>query len=155
MNPLRVFVEIDVTQAAFKKTKGALLPADEDARELIAAMPIGEDVLVDYKRGRSVQNHRRFFSFVNHTFEWQDEFDNKEIWLYVLKIRAGHFHPVIGKNGTTQYVPKSINFNSVDETEFKAFFNNVIDGYLQSDYAKNLTDQQLTLITHYWGLQCG
>lgn len=133
----------------FKKTNGALLPANEQAVELVKAIPKGEDVLIDYKRGRSVQNHRRFFTFVNNTFDWQDEFENKEIWLHVLKIRAGHFYPVIDKNGGTQYVAKSINFGAMDETEFKEFFNRVVNGYLGSKYAKGVSDEQLTHITKY------
>ena len=136
-------------QAVFKKTNGALSPANEDALKLVQAMPMGEDVLIDYKRGRSVQNHRRFFSFVNDTYDWQDRFENVEIWLYVLKILAGHFYPIIGKNGIKQYAPKSINFSAMDETEFKDFFNRVVNGYLGSQYAQGLSNEQLDHITKY------
>jgi len=136
-------------KARFKKTNGALLPADQQAKELVDAMPIGEDVLIKYQRGRSVQNHRRFFSFVNDTFDWQDEFETKEIWLYVLKILAGHFDPIIGKNGTTQYAPKSINFSAMDETAFRSFFETVIYAYLGSKYAKLLSNEQMDHIAQY------
>ena len=138
-----------MTEAVLTKIKGALLPANDDAKELLNAMPVGEELLISYKQGRSVQNHRRFFTFVNYTFDWQDRYENKEVWIYVLKILGGHFHPVIDKKGNTQYVAKSINFGAVDETAFKEFFNHVIEGYLASDYAKGLTPEQLTLITQY------
>ena len=137
-----------MTEAVLKKVKGALLPANEQAKELLDAMPVGEELLISYKQGRSVQNHKRFFSFFNWTFDWQDEFTNKDIWLYVLKILAGHFHLVIGKNGSKQYAAKSISFD-VDETEFKQVFSKVIEGYLASDYAKGLSDKQLSLIVQY------
>ena len=138
-----------MTEAVLTKIKGALLPANDDAKELLNAMPVGEELLISYKQGRSVQNHRRFFTFVNYTFDWQDTYHNKDIWIYVLKVLGGHFHLVIDKRGNTQYVAKSINFGAVDETEFKEFFNCVIEGYLKSDYAKGLTPEQLTLITQY------
>jgi hypothetical protein len=138
-----------MTEALYIKCKGALLPADEQSKELFNAMPVGEELLISYKQGRSVQNHKRFFTLVNRTFDWQDEFTNKNVWVYVLKILAGHFYPVIGKNGVTQYVPKSINFNSADEGEFRQFFNKVIQGYLGSDYARGLSNKQLTMVAEY------
>jgi len=138
-----------MTEAVLTKIKGALLPANDQAKELLNAMPVGEELLISYKQGRSVQNNKRFFTFVNWTYDWQDTYDSKDIWIYVLKILGGHFHPVIDKKGNTQYVAKSINFGSVDETEFKDFFKNVIDGYLRSDYAQGLTPEQLTLIAQY------
>ncbi len=59
-----------MTEAVLTKIKGALLPATDDAKELLNAMPVGEELLVSYKQGRSVQNHKRFFSLVNWTYEW-------------------------------------------------------------------------------------
>ena len=133
----------------FKKANGALLPADQDTVDSLNKMPMGEDVLVTYKKGRSVQNHKRFFTFVKSTFDWQDTYENDEVWLHVLKVLAGHYELVVGKNGSTQYVSKSINFGAMDETEFCAFFNRVIDGYLKSDYAKGLSNQQLSMVAMY------
>ncbi len=137
-----------MTEAVLTKVKGALLPANDEAKDLLNAMPVGEELLISYKQGRSVQNHRRFFSFVNWTYEWQDSYENKEVWVYVLKILGGHFYPVVGKNGNTQYVPKSISFD-VDEAEFKKVFNNVTNGYLSSDYGKGLSNDQIDMIVQY------
>ena len=133
----------------FRKVNESLFPVDDESRELLSKMPRGEEVLIDYTTGRSAKNHRRFFAFVRMTYDWQDVYENADIWRKILLILGGQFDAVIGKKGTVQYFPKSISWDEMDEIEFSASFNKVIDGYLKSDYGKKLSANQVDKVVGF------
>lgn len=137
-------------KAPFIKIDGNLIPASDEAREFMASLPVGEELLMDYTIGRSAANHRRFFAFRNLTFDWQDTYHDKEVWRGILLLLGGHFTTVTDKKGNTHLWPNSINWKEMDdEAKFRALFSAIIDGYLKSDYARNLTNEQLTMVVQF------
>ena len=138
-----------MTKAVFRKVNSSLFPCDDESKALFDKLPRGEEVLIEYKLGRSAGNHKRFFSFVRMTFDWQDIYASAEIWRKVLLILGGQFDAVIDKNGKTQSFPKSISWDEMDETEFSTVFDDVIAGYLHSDYGVGLSSEQLDRVVGF------
>jgi hypothetical protein len=103
-------------------------------------LPEGE-MVVDIKKNRNAKNHRRFFAFVKATFDMQDHYDSIENWRKILQMRAGHYDPVVTEKGGTVYMPRSINWDELDETEFRPLFNDVINAFT-SVYGERLTENQ-------------
>jgi len=109
---------------------------------------ISGDVMVDIKKGRNVGNHRRFFAFINMTFDLQDEFDNKDIWRKYIQMKAGFFTEVVTANGKIMYWPQSISWDQLDETAFKDLFNKVVNAFLKY-YGNDLNDIQINTIMEF------
>ncbi len=109
----------------------------------------GEEVLIEHKRGRSARNHRRFFAFVNLTFDWQDTYDDEVIWRKVLEMGAGHFDTVIDMRGNAHFWPKSIAWDELDdEQEFRTLFSQVVNAYL-TRYGQQLSETQVNMVVQF------
>lgn len=136
-------------KAIFVKTADGLRPASDESLRLLAQYRFGDEVLIEHKRGRSARNHRRFFAFVNTTFDWQDVYDDPEIWRKVLEIAAGHFDTVIDKHGDTHYWPRSIAWDEVtDEQEFRDLFGRVVNAYL-ARFGAGLSAEQQSIVVNF------
>lgn len=136
-------------KAIFVKTHDGLRPASDEALRVISHYRFGDEILLEHKRRRSAKNHRRFFAFCAMTFDWQDVYDDSEIWRKVLEIAAGHFDMVIDKHGDTHYWPKSIAWDELsDEAEFRALFDRVVDAYL-ARFGAGLSADQMTMIAGF------
>lgn len=136
-------------KAIFVRTDYGLRPASDEAARVLAQYKMGDEILLEHKRGRNAKNHRRFFAFVNLTFEWQDQYEDPEIWRKVLEIAAGHFDTVVDKNGQTHFWPKSIAWEDLDdEDEFRALFGRVVNAYL-SRYGTRLNEAQLNMVVNF------
>lgn len=132
-------------KAVFTRTPHGLAATSDEAQKILAQYQPGDDVLVEHKRGRNARNHRRFFAFVSMTFDWQDDYQDIEVWRKVLEIAAGHFDVVIDKHGNTHYWPKSIAWDELDdETEFRELFGRVVNAYL-ARYGSKLSDLQVNM----------
>ena len=116
----------------------------EDERALMGA----SEIIFDYSKKRSAGNHRRFFAFINKTFDIQDHYENVDIWRKILEMKAGFFDLVITEKGKPLYLPKSISWDKVDEVEFKDLFNKVVNAFL-ADYGHGLNDIQINEIVSF------
>ena len=131
-----------------KAYDGSLRPGSDEAVKILTRYRSGDEILLEHKRNRSAANHRRFFSFVQMTFEWQDTYDDIEIWRKVLEMGAGHFTTVIGLDGKTYYWPKSIAWDEMDEDAFSDLFSRVVQGYLRR-YGSELIELQFDLVNGF------
>lgn len=122
-------------------------PVDDDCD----GIPYGE-VIAELKKNRNTGNHRRFFRFVNATFELQDIFNEQtdiDRWRKHLLLIAGHVDEHISpKTGHVGYVIRSIAWEELDEIEFRPLFNSVINSFLKW-YGKDLNDIQINTILEY------
>ena len=138
-----------MAEMSVMKAGDGLVPVGDHAREVFSQLKTGEEILVDYVKGRSGANHRRFFSFVRLTFDWQEEYDDPEVWRGILLIMGGHFTTVLDRKGHTHLWPKSISWKEMDdEIKFRALFSSVVQGYI-TKYGRTLDDNQLTMVVNF------
>lgn len=109
-------------------------------------VPMGE-VMADIKANRNPGNHKRFFAFVNQSFDMQDEFDEKDIWRKYITMKAGFFDEVVTAKGV-QYWPRSISWDELDEIEFKDLFSKVTNAFIRY-YGQDLNEIQLNSILEF------
>ena len=108
-----------------------------------------QEFIFDYKKNRSAANHRRFFAFIQTAFDMQDTYDNKEVFRKYLEMLAGHFDTVIAaRTGEAMYWPKSINWDSLDEDEFRKLFTEVVNAFL-GWYGQKLDDMQINQLVGF------
>lgn len=135
-------------KAIFVKSGDGLRPASTEAMRVLAQYQAGDEVMIEHKRGRSAGNHRRFFSFVQMTFDWQEQYGDVEIWRKVLEMAAGHFETVIDSKGKTYLWPKSIAWDELDEDAFRDLFGRVVNVYL-ARYGERLSDLQVNMAASF------
>ncbi len=136
-------------KAIFVKTNDGLLAASAEAMRICAQYKPGEEVLIEHKRGRNAKNHRRFFKFVEMTFDWQDTYDNIEIWRKVLEMAAGHFDTVLDRKGNAHFWPKSIAWDELDdESEFRDLFGRVVNAFI-ARYGERLNEIQINMAVQF------
>ena len=112
------------------KTASGFAPVDEAGINAHAAMGFGDLCKGEYKITRNYRNLQRYFAFINATFDMQEHFDNKAHWRTWLQMRAGHYDSVVTPNGKALYIPRSIDFDKLDEIEFRQVFSECIDAAL-------------------------
>jgi hypothetical protein len=121
-------------------------PMDEEDAKILGEP---DKIIFDYKKGRSAGNHKRYFAFINHAFGMQDHFDNQEVFRSYLQVKAGHFVTVISPaNGKTQYWPKSVAWDALDEEEFRKLFNEVVNAFL-AFYGHKLDQDQINFMAGF------
>lgn len=105
-----------------------LVPACKDAEEWLAKTKLRQGVLIDPRRPRNINHHRKLFALLNLAVEnWPyDDPISTDALLGVLKISAGHFEAVQTKDGISK-IPKSIAFERMSQDEFDPFYKHAID----------------------------
>ena len=139
-------------KAIFTKRHSGIFPTDENGLKLITSMNNGELCKVEFIRKRNYENHKRFFKFIEVAFDNQDFYDNPEHLRKALQMIAGHYETLVIQNKegevNTQYIPKSIEFEKLDEEEFQELFKKCITAFIER-YGNGLTEQQLLRIIDF------
>jgi len=113
-----------------QKSWGTLVPANEEAEEIIKGMKQGQPIKLRYAFPRNYENHKRFFVFVKTTFDIQDHFPNMEHYRKWLVMKSGHYAIITAPNGYQIFDAASLRFDKMDEVEFRKVFSDCIDAFL-------------------------
>lgn len=116
----------DLDAKGFIRRGNCLVPADFVAEEWLQALPEGKEVLIDWRKPRHPENHRHFFAILRLACEHLPDYPDTDSLLDALKIAVNHVRPVMKANGDMIFLPKSINFASMGEEEFKRFKNRTL-----------------------------
>jgi len=106
-------------KAFFTRTAAGLVPADDEARDLLRSIKPGATVGLELSRPRNIRFHRLYWglcSTIASAIGAQSENVSD-----VIKLRSGHF-TVVATKAERLRLPKSISFAKMDQGEFKAFF---------------------------------
>jgi hypothetical protein len=117
----------DAAPAFFHRDLGAFRPASPEAEAMLQKIKLGDVVRIKVERPRNIQHHKKFFALVGLVFRNQDHYQSQEHLLTALKVALGHCDTVICKDGNPAYIPLSISFAKMDQTEFDAFYTRTLD----------------------------
>jgi hypothetical protein len=116
----------DLSAKGFIRRGNCLVPADFVAEEWLQSVPDGKEVLIDWRKPRHPENHRHLFSILHLAVEHLEEHADEESLLDALKIAVGHVRPVMKADGEMIFLPKSINYASMGEQDFRRFKNRAL-----------------------------
>jgi hypothetical protein len=105
------------------KTLNGLAPADVAGEEALRKVKLGDFVTVEVKKPRNGKHHRLYWALVGIVHHNQDRYETTEQLHSALKIAAGHYELLTMPNGNEYKIPKSIRFDTMDQTEFSAFYD--------------------------------
>lgn len=130
------------TEIMMTKALGSLRPVDAEGKDAIDHIGKGELVKIRISRPRNAGHHRKFFALLNLVFENQEHYETLDHMLVALKVALGHCDTVILKNGQTAFLPKSISFAKMDQTEFETFWNRACQ-VITKHFLPDVTQAQL------------
>lgn len=129
---------VGVMEAAFSRVGEYLVPADEQARKLVASLRPGQGVVLSAKRARNIGYHRRFFALLRLAFDYWEptgafthagqpvrkDFDRFREDVLIL---AGQYRATFGLDGSVRLEARSISFAAMGEDEFRRVYRAVFD----------------------------
>lgn len=108
------------------KTISGLRPAYDSDYESFKKIPLNEIIEIEYKKQRNIRFHRKLFSLLNLAYSNQNMFDNLEDMRYCLMLECNLSEIKVNKlTGEIFKVPKSLQFNKMDEIEFNEVYNTI------------------------------
>lgn len=110
-------------------------------------VPYGE-IMAELRKNRNPGNHKRYFAFIKMSFDMQDYYNEVDIWRKMLQMKAGFFDEVISEKGVAVYLPRSVNWDELDETEFKPLFTKIVNAFIHY-YGQGLNDIQINSILEF------
>jgi hypothetical protein len=108
-----------------------LMPAYEADEEVFLSLKAENHYKCDIRRARNPDHHRKGFALIKLIFDSQEKYRTIEDLLVELKLQTGWYREHIRSNGELIYVPKSISFADMDQLEFEAFYETLIDVAIQ------------------------
>lgn len=116
-----------------KKINEHYEPLGEKANLQSLKIKKGETVQIEYWKERNVKFHRKYFALLNcaiyHLPEDSrfDQYRDIDYFRKYLLICIGKCDIIVGLTGKENYLPKSISFKTMDETEFKEVYNQTLN----------------------------
>lgn len=105
----------------------------------------GTEVMVEVKKPRSIQHHKRWFALVNFCFEHQREpirYKTAEAMRAAITISAGHRTEIYMADGTVAYMANSIAFDKLDQAAFNEFWRLACEA-IKRHYVPGITDEHI------------
>lgn len=129
------------------KRGNSLIPTDDEGSDMLAKIKDGAQVIVEVKRSRNPQHHRLYFALVRLVFANLPEamaarYPTQDILHNALKVSAGVRTEFTLANGQTGWIPGSIAFEKMDQSEFDAFFDNCVRCVVKY-FLPGVTDEQV------------
>lgn len=126
-----------------KRTLGGFALADEMSIETAKRYKVGETFRAEIVKPRSRKTLGRYWVLCQMILDNTEMFRSKEQVSDYLKIRAGHSTSIVAKKtGEIFHLANSIDFDSVDESEFQDFWSRACD-VIAEDILPGITESEI------------
>lgn len=114
-------------KATFIRHGDGFFPIGDDAHALLMGVKDGQEVMIEAHAPRNPKHHRLFFKLLSVLVENSEGFSTVEQALVALKIAVGHVDTYIdAEKGKTYFLPKSIAFESMSQSDFARLFDQAV-----------------------------
>lgn len=132
-------------------TETGLTPKYESDREEFKKLKRNAEVVVEIKKGRNIEFHKKYFALLKLTFENFPEWLEDTLNVHSVEDLRTRIKIDLGLYDISHYgnqsiiIPKSIAFDKMDETEFEKFYrmsvNHIIKNYLKGVSNKQIEEE--------------
>lgn len=98
----------------------------EHSQEELLHLVNGKEYVADIKMNRHPSFHRKAFALFKMLFDNQEHYDDFDVYRQKLQMKGGHFRTIVNTDGSVEFWPKSINFESMSQNEFEKLFQKII-----------------------------
>lgn len=130
-----------MSKILMRKEFTALRPVDAAGHQAMAKLAHDDLVTVEIRKSRNLQHHRLFWALCSLVADNVTGVTAEQV-AGVLKLKTGHCDPVKTADGTIHMIPKSISFAAMDQTEFSAFYDRVVE-VVQRDWLPGVKQADL------------
>lgn len=88
---------------------------------------IGNDYKVQVRKARNPEHHSKAFVLINQMFDNQDRYQNKDDFMFEVKLLTGWVTRHIRMDGEITFREKPLNFADCDQLEFEEFYERLVD----------------------------
>lgn len=135
--------DIAVAKLLLRKTIGGFQPADDMSVETAKRFKVGETYRGEIVKPRSRKTLGRYWVLCQMILDNTELFKSKEQVSDYIKIRTGHSTSIVAqKTGEIFHVANSIDFDTLDETQFQEFWSRACDVVAQ-DILPGITESEL------------
>lgn len=149
-------------KAMLLKTERGLIgstPDDHAAwtkfRRKLETMKTGSWLRFEWSNPRNGRHHRKLMALLNLIAENSETYDTVEKALVGVKLVVGHFNWMVNPlTGEVFPNPKSINYESMDQEGFEAFYEQAINGvigHILPQMDRETADRLMEMIIQGWG----
>lgn len=132
-----------MAKLTLRRTLNGWAPADADSQEAAKRFTVGECYRASIVRPRSLKSLARYWVLVDIIYHNTDQFGSKDEVHDYLKLRAGHCSLIASKStGEIFKVPKSIDFDSLEESDWQAVYRRITDAVLE-DILPGINENEL------------
>lgn len=137
-----------------KVTSSGLVPMYDSDHEEKKKLKIGSEVLAEIRVPRNLEHHKKFFALLRLVMDNMPEtlserYTSTERLLDEIKFQCGYFEEHITLSGRVTYKPKSIAFDTMNQTDFEAFYNKALDVVLKWFLTGNTKEEIIDEIINY------
>lgn len=101
-----------------RKTLSGFVPADEPSLEVARKFKLNEVYRSDVVKPRSYRHHKLIMALLNLTYANQEQYTDFEMFRKAVAVAAGHVDELVTVDGEIIRLPRSINYDTLDEIEF-------------------------------------
>lgn len=129
-------------------TETGLTPKHESDREEFKKLKRNAEVVVEIKKGRNIEFHKKYFALLKLTFENFPEWLEDTLNVHSVEDLRTRIKIDLGLYDISHYgnqsiiVPKSIAFDKMDETEFEKFYRMSVN-HIIKNYLKGVSNEQI------------
>ncbi len=129
-------------------TETGLTPKYESDREEFKKLKRNAEVVVEIKKGRNIEFHKKYFALLKLTFENFPEWLEDTLNVHSVEDLRTRIKIDLGLYDISHYgnqsiiVPKSIAFDKMDETEFEKFYRMSVN-HIIKNYLKGVSNEQI------------
>jgi len=128
------------------KTREGFYCAHASDKDEFDRLKNGEVYEATITKPRNYMFHRKFFALLKIGFESQRTFEAFDWYRSWVIMKAGHYESKKAPNGTWMFLPKSISFDNMDETEFEQLFKDVQNTIIRENkITREQIEENLTL----------
>jgi len=127
----------------FKMLPNGLLEPDDEAKKKLKKIANNDSFLMEYKPKRNYQFHKKMFAMLKVVYQNQDKYSNMEDLRTELKLKCGWYSEHITQKQGIIYIPKSMDFSTMDAIEFEDIYQKFIDVALR-DFV-SVSNEQLQM----------
>lgn len=129
-------------------TETGLTPKYESDREEFKKLKRNAEVVVEIKKGKNIEFHKKYFALLKLTFENFPEWLEDTLNVHSVEDLRTRIKIDLGLYDISHYgnqsiiVPKSIAFDKMDETEFEKFYRMSVN-HIIKNYLKGVSNEQI------------
>ena len=129
-------------------TDTGLAPKYDSDREEFKKLKRNSEVVVEIKKGRNIEFHKKYFALLKLTFENFPEWLEDTLNVHSVEDLRTRIKIDLGLYDISHYgnqsiiIPKSIAFDKMDETEFEKFYRMSVN-HIIKNYLKGVSNEQI------------